>query len=266
MNADSQPDPGRLPLGLRLVVVARSAWIQASLNESGMLNLGRLFALTPVARWLGLSGDAWRAFVGRHAGVFYSNPFVATLGLGALARVEVDAARAGSAPPDGLVERFSARLSTPLGAVGDELFWSAVRPKMAYLGVLTTILWGVWGVGVFIVGFSVWQYTVRWKTFGVGWRLGLNVAESLRGPMLRKPARIAGAIAAGAAGAVAPLAAGVMVPRLAGSELSGAIVAVLVCAAVLGFAMTRLGRAPVWALAGGTVSAAVASAVSAVAG
>jgi len=191
----------RLPRRVRVAIVARSFWLQASLNYEGMQNLGRLFALVPLARWLGLAGEPWGAFVRRHLSYFNSNPFIATLGLGALARIEADAAGAGGPGAD-VVERFSMRVSASLGAVGDALFWAAVRPHVVLTGVLAAAVLGPYGVAAAVMLWLAWVVSYRWLCFQWGWESGRRVAGVLSSTKLRRAAHIAGQAGAVASGAV----------------------------------------------------------------
>jgi mannose/fructose/N-acetylgalactosamine-specific phosphotransferase system component IID len=187
--------------------VIRSAWIQSTLNYEGMQNLGRLFALVPVARWLRLNRDEMTSFTTRHLSYFNSNPFVATLGLGALARIEVDNRETGG-PEEGLIERMSMRLSAPLGAVGDKLFWASIRPQAALLGILVALFWGIWGAAAYIACFAVWSAVYRWLCFQRGWDLGLSVARAFKAEWLRKPGLKASWIASAVAGFILVVLAG----------------------------------------------------------
>ncbi len=190
-----------VPLWVRMEVVLRAFWIQASLNYESMQGLGRLVCLLPVIRWLSLPGKEFASFVRRHSGLFNSNPFIATLGLGALARLEFDRNANPESVPDGMIERFSERVSTPLGSVGDELFWVTLRPHAVLLGALGALLTGVWGACLLLVVFGVWQGYYRWNCFTWGWASGARIAAVLQSEHFRRPAIYAGWIASGCAGA-----------------------------------------------------------------
>jgi mannose/fructose/N-acetylgalactosamine-specific phosphotransferase system component IID len=252
-------DAPTLPFGVAVRVVFRTLWIQATLNRRGMQNIGALASLVPVAKWLKYSGTQWSDFVGRHLGIFNSNPFISPIGIGALARIEADAAHGDVSAVNTMVERFQSRLATPLGSVGDSLFWSAVRPQMALLGVLITLMWDYWGPVVFIIGFSVWQFTVRWRGLHWGWQLGPKVAVALSDSRLRKPARVAGGVAAITAGITAVVVAVILFAgENAGSdEIPAAMV--FVVAAVGSAIVAGTQRPGLYALALGTACSIVAS-------
>lgn len=243
-------DTPPIPRAVQAKVVIRSAWVQASLNYAGMQNLGRLFCLVPVARWLKLERSEWPDFIRRHLGMFNGNPFISPLGIGALARMEADH-KLGRAPlREGVIERFSERLSTPLGAVGDELFWAAVRPQMVLLGVLIALLSGVWGPIVFLLGFTVWQAIYRWKTFSWGWASGQQVASVLRDRRMRAPAHWAGLVAAMCAGGALVLL-WMRVKHGAGTVPSWLLGLVFVLATTGGAVCVHRRRSATWALVGG---------------
>jgi len=194
-----------VPLWVRMEVVLRAFWIQASLNYQSMQGLGRLVCLLPVMRWLSLPGKEFASFVRRHSGLFNSNPFVATLGLGALARLEFDRNANPESVPDGMIERFSERVSTPLGSVGDELFWVTLRPHAVLVGSVGALLTGAWGACLLLVVFGVWQGYYRWNSFTWGWAAGARIAAVLQSERFRRPAKYAGWIASGCAGAAVAL-------------------------------------------------------------
>jgi len=250
-----------IPLRVRLGVVLRSAWLQASLNYEGMQNLGCLFCLVPVALWLKLDRQEWRAFVRRHLGLFNSNPFISPLGLGALARLEADHHRGARPLAEDTIERFSARLSAPLGAVGDSLFWAAVRPQMVLLGSLVALLAGGWGLAVLLVGFAAWQWTYRWLTFSWGWTLGTQVGVMLRDWRLRRPAQIAGLIAATCAGALVVVLFLRGYARVTGTAPDWRSSAVFIVAAIGAGVLGYGRRHATWALLGGMGLGIVASIV-----
>ena len=244
--ADAPP----IPRSVQAQVVVRSAWIQSSLNYQGMQNLGRLFCLVPVARWLKLEKSEWPGFVRRHLGLFNSNPFISPLGLGALARLEADHKRGAQPLAGSMIERFSERLSTPLGAVGDELFWAAVRPQMVLLGCLVALTAGMWGPITLVVGFTAWQALYRWKTFTWGWVSGSQVASVLRDRRLRLPAQRAGLVAAACAGSLGVLLFLRHQGQIAGGHSWWSGAAFLVAAVSAGI-WVHAQRPPTWALIGG---------------
>jgi len=226
-----------------------------------MQNLGRLFCLVPVARWLRLDRSEWRDFVGRHLALFNSNPFISPLGIGALARLEADHKQGRRALREGVIERFSERLSTGLGAAGDELFWAAVRPQTVLLGCLVVLLWGAWGIVVFLAGFGLWQGIYRWTTFTWGWRAGSEVASVLRERAMRVPARWAGYAAAVCAGGLTAFLAMQQMGQAdqgLGRWLPGLVFAVSALGAGL-WAYRQ--RRVTWALVGGILCGLLASAI-----
>ncbi len=257
-----------IPVGVRLGIVIRSAWVQATLNNRNMQGLGALFCLSPLARWLKLDREAWSRFVGRHSGTFNSNPFISPLGIGAIARVEADYMRGsgdGSAGDDE-IGSFSAKLSTPLGAVGDVLFWASIRPQMVLLGLACCLIAGPWwGAAVLVAGFSAWQWSFRWLTFGWGWDLGTRVAAMLRDERMRRPGGIAAKVAAFLAGGIAL---GLMpwgYESLTGRTLTDLSVVVFVVAAIIGGVVAHSRRAETLALVGGLTCGTVAGFVASVA-
>jgi mannose PTS system EIID component len=255
-----------IPTGVRFQCVLRSLWLQASLNNSTMQGLGALFCLVPVARWLGLDGADWHRFVTRHQGTFNSNPFIATLGLGALARMEADQAggdrifgEVKSAQEfDELLPHFRERVSTPLGAVGDSLFWAAVRPQMVLLGAIAALMTGAVGALVLVVGFAIWQFTFRWRSFGWGWALGHRVSDALKDDRLRRPARIAATASAVLAGVLVAVLIPWGIEAVSGWSPDGLGIVAFAASGAMGATIAYRRRASTWALACGLVLGVVA--------
>lgn len=70
----------------------------------------------------------------RHGGHFNSHPFLAGLALGAVARMERD-----GAPPEH-IERFKDAVRSPLGSLGDALFWTGWLPLVMFLAAVLLLL------------------------------------------------------------------------------------------------------------------------------
>lgn len=176
--------------------------VQGSWNYERMLGVGMGFSAAPLLKELRDSDpDRYSAAKVRSALFFNCHPYLAGLALGALARAEHD-----GAPPEQII-RLRAALCSPLGALGDQLFWAGLLP--AALGAaLAAIAFGAswFAVAVFLVVFNgVRLYVARW-TLATGLASGMKVGAAISASQLKRLVAIAGPCAGLATGLAAPLA------------------------------------------------------------
>jgi len=150
-------------------VFVRSLFIQASFNYWRMQNLGFAFCMIPIIRRLSRERKDVADRLGRHLGRFHTHPCLAPSILGSVVRIEEteDGASAGS---EAIALKES--LMGPYAALGDPLFWGALRPLAAVSGVLLGVVGGAaapWGLlGLYNLP-SGW---IRWRGFQEGYRRG----------------------------------------------------------------------------------------------
>ncbi len=176
---------GRGP-GLRVLV--RSLAIQASWNYQTMQGAGLAFALMPVlARLSGGDREALAAAVGRHAGFYNGHPYLSTVAIAALARMESEAVDSSQ------IEQFKNAIVGPLGGLGDRLVWASWRPFCALTAILVYALGTPWwaAVATFLVLYNTVQLGLRAWGLRFGWRHGRDVGRALlASPLRRVPDRI----------------------------------------------------------------------------
>ena len=204
--------------------------IQGTWNYERMLGVGMGYAAEPLLEDLKTvdpvrHGEA----VVRSAEFFNCNPNLAGLALGATARAEYEAV------PGTQIARLRTALCSPLGALGDELFWAGLVPVLMGLTLLAVVLGAGWWA---IVGFLVLYNAARLATAVWALRTGLDAGM-----------RVGSAIGASwiprAVARIGPLAGagvGMAIPAVAGWCLRGfgwtGVVGALAVAAV-GAAVTR---------------------------
>ncbi len=176
---------GRGP-GLRVLV--RSLAIQASWNYRTMQGAGLAFALIPVlTRLLGRDREVLAAAVGRHAGFYNGHPYLSTIAIAALARMESEALDSSQ------IEQFKNAIVGPLGGLGDRLVWASWRPLCALIAILLFSVGTPWwaAVAAFLVLYNAVQLGLRVWGLRFGWRHGRNVGRALlASPLRRIPDRI----------------------------------------------------------------------------
>ncbi len=172
--------------GTRLLL--RSLIVQGSWNYRTMQGAGLGFALVPVLRRLyGGDDEAFAAALRRHTRFFNAHPYLSTVAIAALARMEA----AGQQPDH--IERFRKALVSPLGSLGDQLVWARWRPLLALLAVLLFLMGAAWwvAVAVFLVAYNALHLSLRIWGLRVGWREGREVGRALvSSPLRRLPDRL----------------------------------------------------------------------------
>lgn len=178
-------DPvARLPFSIRVQLLVRSFLIQASWNSRTMLGHGFGFAIQPVLRWRYEAEEDRRAALARHVEHFNSHPYLAPMGLAAVARLEAD-----HADPT-LIRHFKTAVRGPLGGIGDRLIWVGWLPAVSLSAVLLLVLGlpPAWVVVGFLVVYNAGHLTLRVWGWRAGYRSGADVALAIRGAGLQERA------------------------------------------------------------------------------
>jgi PTS system mannose-specific IID component len=198
-------------------VLLRSLLVQGSWNYETLIGTGFAFTLLPALRHLyGRDPVALREAISRHAGIFNSHPYLATVAAGAVSRLESE----GTDPR--LIERFKSALRSSLGSLGDILVWSAWRPAAMLLALVLLLAGAVWWVSVvvFLVVYNVLALGLRLWGWRIGNEAGLQVGKSVREAPLQQLARRVADVGAVLGGAAVVLAAG---PELASWPRAAAV-------------------------------------------
>jgi PTS system mannose-specific IID component len=167
---------------VRRALFWRGFAVQGSGNYETLIGTGFAFALLPALRHVYRDDpEALRAAAGRQSELFNSHPYLATVALGAVARLEAE-----HADPV-LIARFKMALRGPLGALGDQLIWLTWRPMCALLGLVVLFLGAPWwaAVLVFLVPYNALHLWLRVRGLRIGLESGLAVAGLLRASPLQ---------------------------------------------------------------------------------
>jgi mannose/fructose/N-acetylgalactosamine-specific phosphotransferase system component IID len=210
-------------------MLLRSLTVQGSWNYRTMQGAGIGFALVPTLRRLhGGDPEMLRQAVERHSGFFNAHPYMSSVAISALARMETERAEAEE------VERFKTALVAPLGALGDRLVWARWRPLCLLLAISVYLAGVAWWVaaGLFLVLYNALHLALRVWGLRLGWRQGRGVGRALMGsPLRRLPDRLTIPLAV-VAGALLPL----LATALGGASGIGSIPAIAIA-----IALTALG-------------------------
>jgi PTS system mannose-specific IID component len=183
----------RLPKLVALRVLLRSLTVQGSWNYETLIGTGFAFTVLPVLRYLHpTDAEAFRSALVRHTEVFNSHPYLATVAVGAVSRLEAD----GADPI--MIQRFKSALRGSLGSIGDQLVWTAWKPATVMLGVALVVAGMAWwfGLAVFLLTYNTFHLGLRAWGLRVGTASGLEVGKVLRDAPIQKIARRAGDLGA----------------------------------------------------------------------
>jgi PTS system mannose-specific IID component len=194
---------GRWQALLRLLAV------QGTWNYERMLGVGMGYAAEPLLEDLKTvdpvrHGEA----VVRSAEFFNCNPNLAGLALGATARAEYEDV------PGPQIARLRTALCSPLGALGDDLFWAGLVPALAGAAIAAVVLGAGWkAILVFLVVYNLIRFATGIWALRTGLDAGMRVGAAIGASWVpRAVARI---------GPVAGACVGFMVPGVAGWYLRG---------------------------------------------
>jgi len=154
---DGGPQVGSMAL---ISVLLRSFTIQASWNYERLLGLGFLFSMMPGLRKISSDEDSLRNSASRHLELFNSHPYLTSYALGSSLKLEEECSGSGDVNEEA-IRRWKKALLSPLGSLGDSLFWKSFRPLCGVLGVLLSLLLGWIGPIIYLITYNSLHLYVR---------------------------------------------------------------------------------------------------------
>jgi PTS system mannose-specific IID component len=133
--------------------------VQGTWNYERMLGVGIGYAAEPLLEDLKVANPMRHTeAVVRSAEFFNCNPNLAGLALGATVRAEYDEV------PGAQIARLRTALCSPLGALGDQLFWAGLLPALVAAALVAVVLGAGWWaiIGFLLVYNAVRIWTARW--------------------------------------------------------------------------------------------------------
>lgn len=208
--------------------------IQGAWSYERMTGIGMGYAAEPLLADLEDESSArHREATARSAEFFNCHPYLAGLALGASVRAEHEGV------PGPQIQRLRTALCSPLGALGDQVFWAGLVPIVMALALVAIAL-GTGGIvlAAAVVGYNVIRVLVSRWALATGLETGMQVGTAISASWLpRAAARIA---------APAGFVAGLAVP-LVGAWLLASVVpnapGVTVACALAALALFRWGGA-----------------------
>jgi mannose/fructose/N-acetylgalactosamine-specific phosphotransferase system component IID len=178
----------------------------------------------------------------RHLDFFNTHPYFASAILGCAIRLEEDGGR-GAEEAVGSVKNA---LMGPYGALGDGLYWGALKPFLVLLALQAGLRGHLWSPWAFLGLFAAANLTGRAYLFIQGYRRGIGIVDVVN---RLNPLRFARRLKAACAVALGALLFSALPMEVEG----GAIPAWLGAAGTVGFALVlswalRSGVNPLWAI------------------
>jgi PTS system mannose-specific IID component len=162
-------------------MACRAALLQATFNYERQQGIGWAWALEPALARFYPDPALRRERLAEHTAYFNTQPTLASLALGAVARLEERRA-AGEGPDAEGIARVKSVLGSSAAALGDPLFWFTLRPFAACLGVLLAPTGPLRGALALWLCYNIVHLGVR--MLGVGW--GYRLGPAILGDPLRR--------------------------------------------------------------------------------
>lgn len=186
---------GRLRAFLRLLAV-QGAW-----NYERMLGVGMGYAAEPLLKDLASADPTRHAeAVVRSAEFFNCHPYLAGLALGATVKAEYESV------PGPHIARLRTALCSPLGALGDQFFWSGLLPAMMGAALVAAGLGvGLWGIIAFLLVYNSIRVLTGYWSLTTGLRSGMSVGKIIAESWLPPAVRLGGTAAGFLVGLAIPI-------------------------------------------------------------
>ena len=186
----------------------RAALLQATWNYERQQGIGWAYALGPALKQLYPDRAERAARLAEHTAYFNTQPTLASVALGAVARLEEERSLGLEADP-GAIARVKSVLGSSLAALGDRLFWFTLRPFAACVGIALVLLGSPWGALVMWLIYNALHQSVR--LLGVRWGYHAGPAAAA-GPLRSRLETIVGVCGRGGALVCGVMMAAWMVP------------------------------------------------------
>jgi mannose/fructose/N-acetylgalactosamine-specific phosphotransferase system component IID len=156
----------------------RCFFIQASWNFKAMIGLGFCYSAIPIAKRLCRDEAEQEDFLRRHMAFFNAHPYFVSWCLGAVAKLEQEA-RWKKWQDLGPISIFKDRLTGPLGVIGDNLFWTGLKPLSAGVGVLIALVAGWLALPLFLILYNIPHLLIRARGLVQSYRKGFDIVSNL---------------------------------------------------------------------------------------
>ncbi|MBN1481188.1 hypothetical protein EH223_01915 [candidate division KSB1 bacterium] len=162
----------------RINIFIRCIVIQATWNFKALIGMGFCFCVIPLARRLYDTPKERSDFLRRHLDFFNSHPYFATYCLGAVTKLEEEAL-IKKWPDMRPISVFKERMAGPLGVLGDQLFWSRIKPLTLALAMCIGLTVGWIALPIFLFVYNVPHFYIRLLGWRKSYRLGFDIVSVL---------------------------------------------------------------------------------------
>ena len=177
---------GRFILAFRVTffkkinILWRTFFVQSFWNFHNMQAIGLLFVLNAVKNDLRKKAEAREAFQRRHLSFYNGHPYLIGIPTGVIIKSESE--NSNDSENSNAIIRFREIISSPLGAIGDVIFWSHLRPIVLliplYFYLLNMPVFSVWiTLFITIVIYNIISIKTRWWAINEGLSLGFGVCK-----------------------------------------------------------------------------------------
>jgi len=142
-----------------------------------MQNMGFAFTMMPLVQKLGGKQDEVAAMLTRHLQVFNTNPYMSGPILGSVARLEESSSEGGQCLE---ADNLKNALMAPYAAIGDSLFWGALKPFAAIVAVICALQGWSFAPLMFLLIYNTIHILVRARGLISGYREGKGGIEFIR--------------------------------------------------------------------------------------
>ena len=163
-------------------IYIHSFYIQAAWNYENMQALGFTATMVPVLKRICKTKEERISFLRRHLEFFNAHPYFASYLIGASARLE----EIKNPDTDEAVRVVKKNLHGPLGSLGDQMFWSGLRPLAGAIGATLALQGSMWGPILFLLLYNLPHLFIRYWGLKCGYRLGAKVSQELVKPRYKK--------------------------------------------------------------------------------
>ncbi len=165
-------------------VFLRSFFVQSVWNYRNMISVGFESCLFPVVKRLYPDLNARKKFLKRHLKFFNGHPYMISYALGVSIRLEEENSK-GQQNACVQLDKLKELLISPLGALGDQLFWFTLKPVSLTVGALGIALFDSVGLKVAAIGFAFLLYNIphlylRYIGIVEGYHHGLQISQFIQ--------------------------------------------------------------------------------------
>lgn len=145
----------------------RALLLQASFNYERMQGCGWLYGLLPALKKIHSNkNDLIRAMKG-HMGFINTHPFLATFVMGIILAMERSKQDVNG------IQSTKIAVASPLGGIGDALFWLTLLPICGGIGASMALQGSIFGAVVFLLLFNVVHFALQFGLAHYGYRMGV---------------------------------------------------------------------------------------------